>query len=258
MFLAWIGTIIIKENSVSKFGLIGKNIDYSFSRSFFSEKFMKEGLSHSYSNFDIESIDQFPEIILRIKNLKGLNVTIPYKEEIIPYLDGLDKTAEAIGAVNVIKIDQNKKLVGYNSDCFGFQKSLAAFLPLKNKSALILGTGGASKAVAFALAKLGFDFIFVSRKKSYGSLLYEDLDKTTIESHSLIVNCTPLGTFPNISAFPPIPYPYLTPEHLLFDLIYNPLETQFLRRGRLQGSKTRNGFEMLTLQAEKAWEIWNL
>lgn len=242
---------------MSKFGLIGKHIDYSFSKSFFTEKFEKENLPHSYHNFDIENIEQFPEILVKNKDLHGLNVTIPYKEKIIPYLDDLEKTAKDIGAVNVIKFDGNK-LIGYNSDCFGFEKSLLPFLPLKTKSALILGTGGASKAIAYVLAHLGFDFTYVSRKPNPEFIHYEDLDRNILENHCLIVNCTPLGTFPNTSAFPPIPYSYLSPDHLLFDLIYNPTETEFLRKGRKQGSNTSNGLDMLTWQAEKAWEIWSL
>lgn len=242
---------------MSKFGLIGKNIDYSFSKSFFAEKFEKENLPHSYHNFDIDTIDQFPDILRKNKNLKGLNVTIPYKETIIPYLDGLEKEAKEISAVNVIKFDGNK-LIGYNSDCFGFKTSLLPFLPLETKSALILGTGGASKAIAYVLTHLGFDFTYVSRKHNPEFILYEDLDSNILKSNSLIVNCTPLGTFPNTSAYPPIPYSYLSPDHLLFDLIYNPPETEFLRKGRIQGCRTSNGLDMLKWQAEKAWEIWSL
>lgn len=242
---------------MSKFGLIGKNIDYSFSKSFFTEKFEKEELQHSYVNFDISSIENFSEIISKNKDLKGLNVTIPYKETVIPFLDGLDKTAETIGAVNVIKILENRKLIGYNSDYFGFQTALSQFLPLKDKTALILGTGGASKAIAFALENLRFDYQFVSRSNNSAFINYSELNKDLIEKSPLIINCTPLGTFPNVNAYPPLPYHNLTSNHLLFDLIYNPSETEFLKFGRRYGARTSNGRAMLEFQAEKSWEIWN-
>lgn len=250
--------IAIKERCVSKFGLIGKNISYSFSKSYFTKKFEKKGLQHSYENFDISTIECLTSIISENNNLKGLNVTIPYKEEVIPYLDGLDVTAKAIGAVNVIKILENNKLIGYNSDHFGFQDSLNKFLPLQQKTALILGTGGASKAISFALDQLGFEYQFVSRSGNPNYLDYSELNQTIIEKHLLIINCTPLGTSPNIAAFPPIPYQFITKNHLLFDLIYNPSETQFLKQGKLWGAKTSNGLAMLESQAEKAWEIWNM
>jgi len=242
---------------VSKFGLIGNNIGYSFSKTFFSEKFENENLPHSYENFDISSITFFPKIISETPNLKGLNVTIPYKVEVINFLDDLDEEAKKIGAVNTIKIYNGNKLKGYNTDHYGFQKSLEAFLPLQKKTALILGTGGASKAVAYVLEKLGFDFQYVSRNENSNTLRYAALEKSIIENHLLIINCTPLGTFPNSTDSPPIPYQFLTKNHLLFDLIYNPAETEFLKRGKLQGTETSNGLKMLELQAEKAWEIWN-
>ncbi len=242
---------------MSKFGLIGKNIDYSFSKKYFSEKFEMENLPHSYENFDIHSIADFQNIISKTPNLKGLNVTIPYKEEVIRLLDNLDEDARKIGAVNTIKISGDKKLTGYNTDHFGFQKSVESFLPLQKKTALILGTGGASKAVAFALEKLEFRFKFVGRKESLNTLQYSSLNQTIIESHLLLVNCTPVGTFPNIADCPPFPYQFLTKNHLLFDLIYNPSETEFLKRGKIKGAKTTNGLKMLELQADKAWEVWN-
>lgn len=242
---------------MSKFGLIGKNIEYSFSKKFFSEKFERENLPYSYENFDIPSIDAFKKIISENRDLKGLNVTIPYKEAVIPHLDFLEETAEKIGAVNTIKISEDKKLTGYNTDFYGFQKSLEEFLPLEKKTALILGTGGASKAIAYALEMLGFDFKFVSRTENSNSISYESLNKSIIENHLLIVNCTPLGTFPNIHEYPAIPYKFVTEKHLLFDLIYNPTETEFLKQGNIRDAKTANGLIMLELQAEKAWEIWN-
>ena len=242
---------------MSKFGLVGKNIEYSFSRAFFSEKFEKERIKHSYENFDIPSLVGFPKVISENPDLKGLNVTIPYKEEIIPFLNELDETAQKIGAVNVIKILEDKTLIGFNSDYFGFQKALSGFLPLKRKTALILGTGGASKAVAFALENLGFEFIYVSRSFDSGNLKYSDLNNEIIRKYLLIINCTPLGTFPRVEDLPNIPYQFLTSEHLLFDLIYNPLESRFLEQGQKYGAKTSNGLAMLQFQAEKAWEIWN-
>ena len=249
--------ITTKRNKVSKFGLIGKDIDYSFSKKFFSEKFERENLPHTYENFDISSIEKFPEIINKTPNLKGLNVTIPYKEKVIPFLDSLAPDAEKIGAVNTIEISKNGKLTGYNTDHFGFQKALEPFLPLQKNTALILGTGGASKAIAYALQNLNFDFRFVSRKKGPKTLDYSSLDKLFIENNLLIINSTPLGTFPNIDDCPPLPYQFITENHLLFDLIYNPAETEFLERGKLQGAQTSNGLKMLALQAERAWTIWN-
>lgn len=241
---------------MNQYGLIGKNIDYSFSRRYFSEKFEREDLPCTYSNFDIQDISGFEQVLKKNPHLKGLNVTIPYKEEIIYYLDDIDSIAKTIGAVNVINIDLNQKLKGYNTDYFGFQQ------PLKNlffpkKTALILGTGGASKAVAFALEHLGFSFHFVSRQNLGASFQYKDLDKEIIEEHLLIVNCTPLGTFPNIKEHPPLPYQFLSAHHTLYDLIYNPSETEFLKRGKSRGARIINGLPMLIAQAEKAWDIWN-
>ncbi|WP_310992317.1 shikimate dehydrogenase family protein [Aequorivita marina] len=240
-----------------KYGLVGKNISYSFSKAYFTEKFKNEGLPHSYENFDLPSINAFPQVIAETEQLKGLNVTIPYKEAVLEFLDELDVDAAAIGAVNTIKITKNNKLKGYNTDHYGFQKSLEPFLPLQKKSALILGTGGASKAIAFALKCLGFTYTFVSRKARPGVITYSSLDEKTIKQHFLIVNCTPLGTFPNIADCPPLPYSYLTADHLLYDLIYNPSETTFLKHGKLQEAQTVNGLEMLKMQAERAWQIWN-
>lgn len=249
--------IITKRNNMSRFGLLGKNISYSFSKTYFSEKFKTENIQHSYENFDIISIESLPKIISETRDLKGLNVTIPYKETVISYLDELDEDAEKIGAVNTIKVSEDKKLKGFNTDHFGFQKSLEPFLPLQKKTALILGTGGASKAIAFALQNLDFKFRFVSRTKSPETLDYTDLDKSIIEDNLLIINCTPLGTFPNIDDCPPIPYQYLTENHLLYDLIYNPAETAFLKHGKKRHAQTVNGLKMLEIQAERAWEIWN-
>ncbi|MBN4085341.1 shikimate dehydrogenase [Flavobacteriaceae bacterium AH-315-B10] len=242
---------------MSKFGLIGKNIEYSFSKSYFTNKFESEGLSHTYQNFDIESIDKILDIIKSNQDLIGLNVTIPYKEEVIPYLDKLDSEAEKIGAVNTIKIAKDGKLIGYNTDYYGFQKSIKPYLKPNHKKALVLGTGGASKAIAFALKNLGIECSFVSRTDSKSvTFTYQTLTENVIENHHIIINCTPIGTYPNTNTCPPIPYDAISNSHLLYDLIYNPEETKFLTIGRLKSAKICNGLEMLELQADKAWEIW--
>ncbi len=245
---------------MNKLGLLGKNISYSFSRAYFKQKFENENITDTtYENFDIDSIELFPSIIKNTQNLKGLNVTIPYKEAVLPYLDKINKKAQAIGAVNTIKITKKGKLVGYNTDCYGFKKTLKPFLKTHHKNALILGTGGASKAIAFTFKELGINFNYVSRKQSeYVSFTYESLTEKIIKEHQIIVNSTPLGTFPNIEDCPDIPYSAITSNHILFDLIYNPEETKFLRLGKQQQALPINGLNMLKLQAEKAWSIWNL
>ena len=239
------------------FGLIGKNIDYSFSRSYFREKFETNKLDCSYKNFDLETIDSFIELKKNCKVFSGFNVTIPYKEVILPYLDYIDEEAKRIGAINTIKI-KNNKLIGYNTDHYGFKESLVKYLKPHHKTALILGTGWASKAVAFALRELGIKFEYVSRTKSPEiKHTYNTLTSTEIEANKLIINCTPLGTFPKLEKCPEISYDQLDKYHLLFDLIYNPAQTKFLKNGKLRGAKTINGLEMLINQAEKSWEIWN-
>jgi len=243
-----------------KLGLLGKNISYSFSRAYFNDKFKNENIVNiSYENFDIEHISKFPEIIKNTSGLKGLNVTIPYKEEIIPYLDKLNKKARKIGAVNTIKFSKEGKLIGYNTDYYGFIKSLKPFLKNHHKKALILGTGGASKAVIFSLKQKGIKCHYVSRTPSKKvKYTYEDLNSKVISKYQIIVNCTPLGTYPNIENCPNIPYNAISKTHILFDLIYNPEETKFLKLGKTKGAVTINGLNMLKLQAEKGWEIWNL
>lgn len=240
-----------------QFGLVGKNIDYSFSKKYFTEKFEKENLfNHSYQNFDIQSVFEITQII-KNPNLCGFNVTIPYKEEIIPFLDKISKKAKKIGAVNTIKITKKGKLKGYNTDFYGFQKSLSNLLNENHKKALILGTGGASKAVAFALKNLGIHFTFVSQKDRRDYLSYEKLNGSIFQEYQIIINCTPLGTFPEINSCPNIPYNLLNNNHIIFDLVYNPEETIFLQKAKQHGATTKNGMEMLVFQAEKAWEIWN-
>lgn len=241
---------------MDKYGLVGKNISYSFSKSYFEKKFATEGIHASYQNFDLDSLSDFREIIALEKNLKGLSVTIPYKEAILPFLDQLDEQAAKIGAVNTIQI-KNKKLVGYNTDCFGFMKSLFPLLEKQHTEALILGTGGASKAIAHALRSLGIEYHFVSRNPTKNDFSYEGVTKEVLEKHFLIVNCTPLGTHPNLDEAPNIPYEHLDHRHLLYDLVYNPSLTTFLANGKVRGCKLYNGQKMLEFQAERAWEIWN-
>ncbi len=241
-----------------EFGLIGKNISYSFSKNYFNNKFTDESiLDATYKNFDIQTINEFCDVLESNLNLKGLNVTIPYKESIIPHLDKLHKKAKKIGAVNTIKITEKGKLIGYNTDCYGFKKAIKPYLKPKHKRALILGTGGASKAIAFSLKQLNIDYQFVSRKPSKkGYLTYKSLTGDIIDTHLIIINCTPLGTFPNVNEAPNIPYRSISKNHILFDLIYNPNETLFLKNGKQNQATTINGYSMLTYQAEKAWKIW--
>ena len=240
-----------------KFGLIGKNIDYSFSKKYFSEKFKKEKLDCTYSNFDIENISLI-ESILQKNGISGYNVTIPYKQEIIKFLDEIDEVAKAIGAVNTIKKIDNKN-IGFNTDCIGFEKSLIPLIENKKPdSALILGGGGASKAVKYVLKKIKINYSTVSRKEGKSEFIYENLNDVIINRFKMIINCSPVGTFPNINKCPNIPYKHLTKEHVLYDLVYNPIESLFLRMGRELGCKTKNGLEMLEIQANESWRIWNI
>ena len=238
------------------FGLLGKNISYSFSKGYFLEKFQNQNIDNTvYTNFDIPTIDKVLDVF-QTSNLKGLNVTIPYKESVLDYLDDIDSTAKEIGAVNTIQI-KNGKRIGYNTDVIGFKNSIQPLLKSHHKKALILGTGGASKAIEFVLNQLDIHSLFVSRKPSIDQISYKEISKSIIEHHTVIINCTPLGTFPNIENSPNLPYQYLTTKHILFDLIYNPSETKFLQLGKQNGAVIKNGLEMLELQAEASWEIWN-
>ena len=241
---------------MNRFGLLGRNISYSFSQGYFTKKFKDLGLDdHSYENFDIQKIDEFKNVLSQ-NHLKGLNVTIPYKEAVIPYLDELDAKAEKIGAVNTIQFTENG-LKGLNTDAYGFQKSLEPLLKSHHKNALILGTGGASKAVCFVLNELDIAHTYVSRSKKEGQYTYEELNPIIIEKNTLIINCTPLGTYPNVDEKPALSYQFIGTKHLLFDLIYNPEKTSFLASGEANGASICNGLKMLEQQAEKAWEIWN-
>ena len=245
-----------QEDLKTKYGLIGKDIEYSFSRAYFNNKFKAQHIDAEYLNFDLKQITDFPLVLIDNPSLKGLNVTVPYKELIIPYLDKLDKKAKRIAAVNTIKITKKGKLKGYNTDYYGFKESIRPLLRSHHKSALILGTGGASKAICYALKKLGIDFKLVSRKASKNTLTYKELSKTHMSEYKIIINCTPIGTIPNIDDCPELPYEYLTESHLLYDLVYNPEETEFLKLGKFHNAQTMNGLSMLRFQAEKAWSIW--
>lgn len=248
-----------KKEEHKVFGLLGKKISYSFSRGYFSKKFEKLGYSnYEYQNFDLQNIDEFPEILASTSNLKGLNVTIPYKQAVIPFLNIVDKTASKIGAVNTIKITKRGNLKGYNTDAIGFEKSLLPLLKSHHTKALILGTGGASKAIAYVLEKNDIKYKFVSRKpQKKKQISYQDLSKEMLDKYTIIINCTPLGTSPEIEKYPDIPYQFINKNHLLYDLIYNPEITTFLAKGKEQGATIKNGYEMLELQAEASWEIWN-
>lgn len=244
------------QEQIDNFGLIGKDISYSFSKKFFTQKFINEGLNNcSYENYDINSISELLEVINDTK-IKGLNVTIPYKESVIELLNHIDPIAKKIGAVNTIKIDKQNKLLGYNTDYIGFKQSLESNIS-NQKRALILGTGGASKAIVYALKTLNIKTLLVSRKKREECITYEDVSNQIIKDHTIIINCTPLGTYPNIEECPKIPYQYITERHLCYDLIYNPIKTKFLILSEKKGASIINGNEMLENQAIESWKIWN-
>ena len=236
-----------------KFGLIGRNISYSFSKKYFEQKFNRLSLpDYSYDLFDIQQIEEI-EKIFSIDNLRGLNVTIPYKEQVIPFLDELSDEAEKIGAVNCILIKNGKK-IGYNTDVFGFEKSLLTYPKSLSEKALILGNGGAAKAVKYIFDKYNIDYQIVSRKTE---LNFENLSEEIVKEHKIIIQCTPVGTFPDVEQNLPFPFDGISSQHVVIDLIYNPPQTQFLRKAHKMGAETMNGLLMLEQQAEKAWEIWN-
>ena len=245
---------------MDKYGLIGYPLGHSFSRDFFNEKFRNEGIDAEYVNFEIPDISRFPEILTENPDLRGLNVTIPYKEKIISYMDALSEEARQIGAVNVVRVSERKGqtyLKGFNSDVIGFTRSIEPLLEPKHKKALILGTGGASRAIRYGLEQLGLEYCLVSRTPREGVWSYDQLTPETMQEYTVIVNCTPVGMYPHPDACPPLPYEAIGHDHLLYDLVYNPEETLFLRKGRGQGAIIKNGLEMLLLQAYAGWEFWH-
>lgn len=242
-----------------RFGLIGFPLSHSFSKKYFTEKFAHLGISetHQYDLFEIEDINALPQIINDTENLVGLNVTIPHKLNVLPFLADIDPAAERIGAVNVIKVHADKTLKGYNSDYYGFKKSLSEFIgDNTNIKALVLGNGGAARAIHTALEDMQISYLQVSRSGKEDTISYEEAN-TLLPNYKLIINCTPLGTYPNVYSSPEINYNQLTTEHFLYDLVYNPEETLFMFNGKSNGAKTLNGYNMLVYQAEKSWEIWN-
>lgn len=244
---------------MKQYGLIGEKLGHSFSKRFFTEKFEKESIDAKYDLFELAKIDMIADLFTEKKPC-GLNVTIPYKEQVIQYLDDIDQEAKEIGAVNTIQFrNVNGKIIkkGYNTDVIGFRDSLLPLLKEHHKKALILGTGGASKAVAFVLGKLGIEYKYVSRRAAEGSFTYGDLTQEVMAEYTVIVNSTPVGMFPKVDAAPEIPYQYITEKHLLYDLIYNPEETLFSKKGKEQGATTKTGLDMLYGQALASWKIWN-
>ncbi len=247
---------------MTTYGLIGYPLGHSFSRKFFTEKFEKEGIDAQYLNFEIPSIEEFPEVIKNHPELRGLNVTIPYKQQVMQYLDDISEEAKAIGAVNVVKcqlstVNCQPHLTGYNSDVIGFVESIKPLLQPHHKKALILGTGGASKAIRYGLEKkLGLETLFVSRSAREGMITYEDVTAEVLKEYEVIVNCSPVGMFPHVDECPALPYEAMNENNLLYDLVYNPLETLFMKKGAAQGATVKNGLEMLHLQAIASWEFW--
>ena len=241
------------------YGLIGFPLEHSFSISYFNEKFQNEGIKAKYVNFEIPTIENLQEILASTPNLKGLNVTIPYKQKVISYLDYLSPEARAIGAVNVIRVEHKGKeiiLKGYNSDVIGFTQSIEPMLESFHKKALVLGTGGAAKAINFGLKSLGLETVLVSRYERPGTVSYKNLTAEDIKEYNVIVNCTPCGMFPHTNECPDLPYEAMDSHTLLYDLIYNPDETMFMHKGRERGATVKNGLEMLLLQAFASWEFW--
>ncbi|MDR9400065.1 MAG: shikimate dehydrogenase [Psychroflexus sp.] len=240
---------------MQKYGLVGKSLNHSFSKTFFEQKFEKENINAVYDNYELSSINEIKSLFKPSNKIIGFNVTNPYKEKVIPYLDELDDTAEKIQAVNVIK-NENGKYIGFNTDLIGFLKSFFPFVESHHDQALILGTGGAAKAVHHALLSMDITTSFVSRTPENHQIGYDDIDEELMQSHQLIINCTPLGMHPKIEKYPKIPFQFLNENHLLYDLIYNPTITQFLALGNKHGAKILNGQKMLEIQAVESWKIW--
>lgn len=241
---------------MTKFGIIGYPLGHSFSKGFFTEKFARESINAQYLNFEIPDVAMLPDVLRNNPELRGLNVTLPHKQTVIPLLDEMSEEAKEIGAVNVIRV-RNGKLKGFNSDIIGFTNSIKPLLMPHHKKALILGTGGASKAIRVGLNRLGIEWTYVSRSPREGMITYEDITAETLQAYTVIVNCSPVGMFPNVAQAPEIPYDCLSDKHLLFDCVYNPEETLFMKKGREQGATVKNGLEMLHLQAVASWDFWN-
>ena len=257
------------------FGIIGYPLSHSFSKKFFTDKFEKEGITDArYEVFPLETLDNFKQFLDEHPEICGLNVTIPYKIDIIKNVDWQSEIAKGIGAVNCLRVssenpvtaalsgevgfeDHNFRIEGFNTDAFGFENSLKPLLTSAHDKALVLGDGGAAQAVKYVLASMGIPYKSVTRKKEAGRVLFSELNEEIINDHKLIINTTPLGTSPDVDSCPPIPYEFIGPEHLLYDLVYNPANTLFMQKGAAQGAAVKNGYEMLVLQAEKSWEIWN-
>ncbi|MET3114680.1 shikimate dehydrogenase [Pedobacter sp. CG_S7] len=243
------------------FGLIGYPLSHSFSKTYFTEKFVRKGISGcQYDLFPIANIDFLTDLLDENTLLEGLNVTIPYKVAVLPFLNELDAAAAFIGAVNCISIrhiDGKPFLKGYNTDAHGFEVSLKPFIKAHHQKALILGNGGAAKAVKYVLQKLGIDYLSVTRTATEGAILYDEVTEEVLKEHTVLINTTPLGMSPNVDSYPPIPYQYLSTQHLAYDLVYNPEESKFLRLSKDRGAATKNGLEMLDLQAARSWVIWN-
>ncbi|MBQ5713022.1 MAG: shikimate dehydrogenase [Bacteroidaceae bacterium] len=241
---------------MTKYGIIGYPLGHSFSRGFFTEKFARESINAQYLNFEIPDVAMLSDVLRDNPELRGLNVTLPHKQAIIPLLDEMSEEAMEIGAVNVIRV-RNGKLKGFNSDIIGFTNSIKPLLQPHHRKALVLGTGGASKAIRVGLNRLGIEWTYVSRSPRDGMVTYEDVTAETLQEYTVIVNCSPVGMFPKVDAAPAIPYELLSPQHLLFDCVYNPEETLFMKKGRKQGATVKNGLEMLHLQATASWKFWN-
>ena len=241
---------------MDKYGIIGNPLGHSFSKGFFTEKFAREGIDAEYLNFQIPEIGKLTEVLQENPELRGINVTLPYKTEVIPFLDELSDEAREIGAVNVVQI-RNGHLKGFNSDIIGFTRSIQPLLKPHHRKALILGTGGASRAIRVGLTRLGLKWKYVSRTPREGMITYEDITAETLREYEVIVNCSPVGMFPKVDECPAIPYEFLTQDNLLYDLVYNPENTLFMKKGDLQGAVVKNGLEMLHLQAIASWEFWN-
>ena len=241
---------------MTKYGIIGYPLGHSFSRGFFTEKFTRESIDAQYLNFEIPDVAMLSDVLRDNPELRGLNVTLPHKQAVIPLLDEMSEEAMEIGAVNVIRV-RNGKLKGFNSDIIGFTNSIKPLLQPHHRKALVLGTGGASKAIRVGLNRLGIEWTYVSRSPREGMLTYADLTPKLMQDYTVIVNCSPVGMFPKVDAAPAIPYELLSPQHLLFDCVYNPEETLFMKKGREQGATVKNGLEMLHLQAAASWNFWN-